>query len=38
MKNFDSVLANSEKPNIFVSVILFVFAAFIAYGRWVLVP
>jgi hypothetical protein len=27
-----------EKPNIFVSVILFAFAAFIAYGRWVLVP
>jgi len=27
-----------EKPNIFVSVILFVFAAFVAYGRWVLVP
>jgi hypothetical protein len=27
-----------EKPNIFVSVILFVFALFVAYGRWVLVP
>jgi uncharacterized membrane protein YphA (DoxX/SURF4 family) len=27
-----------EKPNIFVSLILFVFAAFIAYGRWVLTP
>jgi hypothetical protein len=27
-----------EKPNIFVSVILFIFAAFIAYGRWVLAP
>ena len=27
-----------EKPNIFVSVILFAFAAFVAYGRWVLVP
>lgn len=27
-----------EKPNIFVSVVLFVFAAFIAYGRWMLVP
>jgi len=25
-----------EKPNIFVSVILFAFAAFIAYGRWVI--
>ena len=27
-----------EKPKIFVSVILFAFAAFVAYGRWVLVP
>ena len=27
-----------EKPNIFVSVILAAFAAFVAYGRWVLVP
>jgi len=27
-----------EKPQVFVSVILFAFAAFIAYGRWVLVP
>ena len=27
-----------EKPKIFVSAILFVFAAFVAYGRWVLVP
>ncbi len=27
-----------EKPNIFVSVVLFAFAAFIAYGRWVLSP
>jgi len=27
-----------ERPKIFVSVVLFVFAAFIAYGRWVLVP
>lgn len=26
------------KPNIFVSVVLFVFAAFIAYGRWALIP
>ena len=25
-----------EKPNIFVSVVLFAFAAFVAYGRWVL--
>ena len=27
-----------EKPKIFVSVILFVFAVFVAYGRWNLVP
>jgi len=27
-----------EKPNVFVSVILFIFAAFVAYGRWALVP
>ena len=27
-----------EQPKIFVSVILFAFAAFVAYGRWVLVP
>jgi membrane-bound acyltransferase YfiQ involved in biofilm formation len=27
-----------EKPKIFVSVILFVFAALVAYGRWALVP
>jgi VIT1/CCC1 family predicted Fe2+/Mn2+ transporter len=27
-----------EKPNIFVSVILSALAAFVAYGRWVLVP
>jgi len=27
-----------EKPNIFVSVILFAFAAFVAYGRWMLIP
>jgi hypothetical protein len=26
-----------EKPKIFVSVILFAFAVFVAYGRWVLV-
>ena len=26
-----------EKPNIFVSVILFALAAFVAYGRWALV-
>ena len=27
-----------DKPQVFVSVILFAFAAFIAYGRWVLAP
>jgi len=27
-----------EKPKVFVSVILFAFSAFVAYGRWVLVP
>lgn len=27
-----------EKPKVFVSVILFAFAVFAAYGRWVLVP
>jgi len=27
-----------EKPKIFVSVILFAFAALVAYGRWVFVP
>jgi hypothetical protein len=27
-----------EKPKIFVSVVLFAFAALVAYGRWVLVP
>jgi hypothetical protein len=27
-----------EKPKIFVSVILFAFAVFVAYERWVLVP
>jgi hypothetical protein len=26
-----------EKPKIFVSVVLFVFAAFVAYGRWALI-
>ena len=26
-----------EKPKIFVSVVLFVFAAFVAYGRWKLI-
>jgi len=27
-----------EKPNIFVSVILFAFALFVAYGRWGFIP
>jgi DoxX-like family len=27
-----------EKPKIFVSVVLFAFAALVAYGRWALVP
>jgi hypothetical protein len=27
-----------KQPKIFVSVVLFVFAAFVAYGRWILVP
>jgi hypothetical protein len=27
-----------EKPKIFVSVVLFAFAAFVAYGRWILIP
>lgn len=27
-----------EKPQVFVSVILFALAAFVAYGRWVLAP
>ncbi len=27
-----------EKPKIFVSLVLFAFAVFIAYGRWVLLP
>lgn len=31
-------LRSREKPKIFVSIILFVFAAFVAYGRWVLAP
>lgn len=26
------------KPQIFVSIILFAFAVFVAYGRWILVP
>jgi divalent metal cation (Fe/Co/Zn/Cd) transporter len=26
-----------EKPKIFVSIVLFVFAVFVAYGRWVIV-
>ena len=31
-------LRSRDKPNIYVSLILFAFAAFVAYGRWVLVP
>lgn len=31
-------IKSREKPKIFVSVVLFAFAVFIAYGRWVLVP
>jgi hypothetical protein len=31
-------IKSREKPKIFVSVVLFFFAAFIAYGRWVLAP
>jgi hypothetical protein len=27
-----------EKPKVFVSVVLFAFAVFVAYGRWVLAP
>ena len=27
-----------EKPRIFVSIVLFVFAALVAYGRWVVMP
>jgi UPF0716 family protein affecting phage T7 exclusion len=31
-------IKSRKKPKIFVSAILFAFAAFVAYGRWVLVP
>ena len=31
-------LKSRESPKIFVSLVLFVFAAFVAYGRWVLSP
>jgi uncharacterized membrane protein YjjP (DUF1212 family) len=31
-------IKSREKPKVFVSVILFAFAVFVAYGRWVLVP
>ncbi|MBN2148884.1 MAG: DoxX family protein [Anaerolineales bacterium] len=31
-------IKSREKPNVFVSIILAAFAAFIAYGRWVLAP
>ncbi len=30
-------IKSREKPKIFVSVVLFVFAAFVAYGRWALI-
>jgi hypothetical protein len=31
-------LLSRDKPKIFVSLVLFTFAVFIAYGRWALVP
>jgi hypothetical protein len=31
-------LRSREKPKIFVSLVLFAFAGFIAYGRWMLMP
>lgn len=31
-------LKSRDKPKIFVSVVLFAFAAFVAYGRWALSP
>jgi hypothetical protein len=31
-------LHSRDKPKVFVSLVLFTFAAFIAYGRWALVP
>jgi hypothetical protein len=31
-------IKSREKPKIFVSIVLFVFAIFVAYGRWMLVP
>jgi len=31
-------IKSREKPKIFVSVVLFIFAVIIAYGRWILVP
>lgn len=31
-------LRSRQQPKIFVSLVLFAFAAFIAYGRWALVP
>jgi DoxX-like family len=31
-------LKSRDKPKIFVSLVLFAFAAFVAYGRWVLSP
>ena len=31
-------LKSREKPRIFVSIVLFALAAFVAYGRWVFIP
>jgi len=31
-------IRSRQKPKFFVSAVLFAFAAFVAYGRWVLVP
>jgi len=31
-------IKSREKPKIFVSLVLFAFTVFVAYGRWVLVP
>ena len=31
-------IKSRQKPKIFVSAVLFAFAAFVVYGRWVLVP
>jgi hypothetical protein len=31
-------IKSREKPKVFVSVVLFIFAVIIAFGRWILVP